>query len=272
MQIILRTNLVTSLPTAVVKKLVQSADQIVVSVDGNEASHDARRGVGTYARTLANLHSLIPLLPHGNKGGTRIGVVLAATLKAAQMNGAEGEAVRALGKELNLSVRFKPVLPLGRATGIKLAPEFYSSNEDGCEALAHGMRLAATCGLGMNLYIDPEGECFPCYALTSRMHALGNAIDEGLVAVLGRNDAYRRITVDSNRGCRECALRYLCGGACHAWSREVDPDAPTENCTGLQSKSSRLLANALESLEVDLQRWRMAGLPFPEPAKSKPDH
>jgi uncharacterized protein len=254
------------------ERLARSADQIVVSLDGDRASHDARRGAGTYARTVANLRDLINLTlgPPGPRGEARAGspdrrgeaVVIAATLTAAQTAGREGEAVRALGEELGVGVRFKPVLPLGRAAGRGLAPEFYSSVEDGCEAVVHRARPVSTCGLGMNLYVGPGGACYPCYALMEPRHALGNALDEGLAPVLACNDAYRRVTVDSNRRCRACALRYLCGGLCRAWSSADDPDAPPADCAALRERAGGLLLSALETLEASADQWLAAGLPL----------
>ena len=61
MQIILRTNLSGALPGQLLAQLVRAADQVIVSVDGDAACHDARRGRGAYA-------------PHGHQpapvGGT----------------------------------------------------------------------------------------------------------------------------------------------------------------------------------------------------------
>ena len=63
MQIVLRTNLASRLSADLLEKLFASADQIVVSLDGDQATHDARRGAGTYARTLANLRELVRFKP-----------------------------------------------------------------------------------------------------------------------------------------------------------------------------------------------------------------
>jgi uncharacterized protein len=79
--------------------------------------------------------------------------------------------------------------------------------------------------------------------------------------VLERNDAYRCATVDSNRQCRRCALRYLCGGFCRAWSSGDDPNAPPTDCTALHERAHSLLSNALEALDVDVRHWLAAGLP-----------
>jgi uncharacterized protein len=115
----------------------------------------------------------------------------------------------------------------------------------------------------MNLYVGPDGTCYPCYALMARRHSLGNAVQDGLMRVLAANDAYRQVTVDSNRGCRACTLRYLCGGYCRAWGEGDDPNAPSPNCEALYARAERLLRSALEVLEVSAARWRSAGLPEP---------
>jgi uncharacterized protein len=54
LQIVLRSNLAQPPSTALLERLVRSVDQVVVSVDGDETAHDARRGTGAYARTLSN--------------------------------------------------------------------------------------------------------------------------------------------------------------------------------------------------------------------------
>jgi uncharacterized protein len=67
--------------------------------------------------------------------------------------------------------------------------------------------------------------------------------------------------VDSNQGCRTCALRYLCGGYCRAWSDSDDPNAPSPDCEALYTRAEHNLHTALEVLEVSLGIWQTAGLP-----------
>jgi radical SAM protein with 4Fe4S-binding SPASM domain len=115
----------------------------------------------------------------------------------------------------------------------------------------------------MNLYISPNGDCYPCYALMDVRHYLGNAITESLDSILDRNNNYHRVTVDSNCKCRTCTLRYLCGGFCRAWSKDDDPDAPLPDCAALYQRAERILHNAIEALEIDRERWKAADLPWP---------
>jgi uncharacterized protein len=91
-------------------------------------------------------------------------------------------------------------------------------------------------------------------------HALGNALEEDLSEILRRNDHYRQVTVDSNAKCRSCALRYLCGGFCRAWSSD-GPDAPPQECLALRERARSLLVSALETLDIELEEWLAAGLP-----------
>jgi radical SAM protein with 4Fe4S-binding SPASM domain len=267
-RLVLRTNLAYATERGLLEKIVQCADQVVISLDGDEGSHDGRRGAGAYARTVANLRRLFPLSPDPSPLNRRATspqgpqIVLAATLSAAQIAGVEGETVRRLAQELGAGVRFKPVLPLGRAAGEGLGLEFYSSLDEDGETRLSQLQPAATCGLGMNLYISPDGECYPCYALTGSEHHLGNALENGLEAVLASEGFQRlkRVTVDSNEKCRGCGLRYLCGGFCRAWGSPEDPDAPPADCRALQERARGLLLSALEALEVSEEKWGRAGL------------
>jgi uncharacterized protein len=255
--IVLRTNLAYPISHDMLSRLVQAASQIVVSVDGDEASHDRQRGAGAYTRTHENLLLLKTQL---SKAPESLEVCLAATLPPEQIAGPQGESVRTLAESLGFKVRFKSILPLGRGLDLDLSPAYYNSLDDSTETLAFSQGPTATCGLGMNLFIGPQGECFPCYALMGHAHALGNALEEDLSEILRRNDHYRQVTVDSNAKCRSCALRYLCGGFCRAWSSD-GPDAPPQECLALRERARSLLVSALETLDIELEEWLAAGLP-----------
>jgi uncharacterized protein len=253
-QVILRTNLAYPLTRDLAKRMAAGYDQIVISVDGDETSHDARRGTGAYTRTTENLRLLLETVPAPK-------LLLTAVLTTEQIEGTPGKAVRDLGKALGVKVRFKSILPLGRGREMNISPAYYSSLEDGACALAASNGPTASCGLGMNLYIGPRGECYPCYAVMGSAHFLGNALEDGLPAILQKNDRYRRTTVDSNFQCRLCALRYLCGGFCRAWGMD-DPNAAPHDCSALQARAAGILLGALETLSVSTGQWQEARLPL----------
>ena len=264
---VLRTSLAQPLDADLLQCVAESTDEVVVSLDGGPAEHDARRGAGSYARTLANLRRLIDL-----RG--RAEVSLAAVLPLEQMQGEAGQSVKAVASELGIRrVRFRPVLPLGRAAqGMPdLPPEAVWASLSADERVAYGFTPSASCGMGQNLYVEPDGEAYPCYAWHAESWRLGNVLALGIPAVVS-SEGFARLrlaTVDTNRACQACALRYLCGGACRAWNRQpqeaqTDLDAPPADCSRLHERARALLLSALRQLEVEPERWMSAGLPIPD--------
>jgi len=264
---VLRTNLAVPLDTALRRRLAGSTDELVVSVDGDRATHDARRGAGTYDRTVANLRQLVD-------GGLDTDLSLACILPLHLVDGPPGQAVRALAEELGIRrVRFRPLLPLGRAVEQEpdIVPETMWGHGDPREIVEYGLRPTASCGLGQNLYVEPDGAAYPCYAWHGADWRLGSLEEDGLVTIL-ESDAFRRLrlyTVDSNHRCRECLLRYLCGGACRAWNNldgpaPTDPDAPPVDCRALHQRAFSLFCSALARLGIAEADWRRTCLPWPE--------
>ena len=92
---VLRTSLALPMDPALLRRVAHSTDEVVVSVDGDRETHDVRRGAGSYDLTVGNLRALVKL-------GLSTDLSLAAVLPLEQANGAPGEAVRALAKELGI--------------------------------------------------------------------------------------------------------------------------------------------------------------------------
>jgi uncharacterized protein len=255
------------------RRIAVSTDQVVVSIDGDRASHDSRRGEGSYDRTVANLRALIDSDPSAE-------VSLLAVLTSDQTAGREGKAVRALADERGgLQVRFKPLLPLGRArdNDPALTPDVHWASLKRHELLTYGFRPLTSCGVGYSLYVAPDGAAYPCYALVGGLYYLGNVFGEGGLRGVIESEKYRRLarhTVDTNRMCQSCVLRYLCGGSCRAWtcvSRDagsesvpVSLDDPPFDCSPLQARAAALLLTALETINISPQQWVDAGFPLPE--------
>ena len=107
-----------------------------------------------------------------------------------------------------------------------------------------------TCGIGQNLFIKPDGGCYPCYAWCDDHTFIGNAFENGLHEVLS-SPQFQRLadcTVDTVSKCRDCMYRYLCGGACRAWGNrhEADLNAPPVNCRHLEKRAQNLIHVAME--------------------------
>jgi uncharacterized protein len=272
---VLRTSLAVPLDEALLARLAHATDEIVVSVDGDRESHDACRGAGTYDLTVANLRALLAI-----DGDTEIS--LATVLPVGLANGPAGDPVRVLAKGLGIRrTRFRPLLPIGRAVDFALdvVPETLWGHIDPADMMAYGFSPVSSCGIGQNLTVEPDGAAYGCFAWNGESHRLGSTRGDGALDRVVTSEAYRdlrRHTVNTNRACRECPLRYLCGGACRAWNRAPsdpgsDLDAPPVDCTALHARARSLLLSALDHLSVAPESWLAAALPLPDRPPSVSD-
>lgn len=264
---VLRTNLAMELNEAHVLRLAHSTDEVVVSVDGNRATHDAQRGTGQYHLTVRNLRKLVDA-----KCTTDLSI--AVVLPESEACGPAGDAGRELSQRLGIRrVRYRPLLPLGRAavSGIDIRPDALWAHKDPHEVVVAGFKPVASCGIGQNLYVEPDGAAYPCYAWHGEEWHLGNIAGEiGLEAVVhsAAFENLRRHTVNTNRRCKSCAMRYLCGGACRAWNRQPecaqhDLNSAPPDCSRLYQRARSLVDSALERLKIPPRHWLAAGLALP---------
>jgi uncharacterized protein len=260
---VLRTSLVLPADDALLHKISECADQVVVSIDGDEETHDARRGKGSYARTLANLERLAAL-----RGPSELS--LATVLPLRLLQGQPGDSVRALAKRLGIRrTRFRPILPIGRALESQpdATPDTLWGYLDPSDIVAYGFNPVMSCGIGHNLYVEPDGAAYPCYAWHSPASKIGRINSPPGLAGVIRTPAFqklRRHNVNTNLRCSKCNLRYLCGGACRAWNRQRpqeqnDLDAPPPDCGPLFQRARQLFEQALEQLDISVRDWENAG-------------
>jgi len=250
-RLVLRTNFALPFTDDDMATVAGAFDQVVVSIDGTREAHDARRGVGSYDAALANIERYRALTLQ-SKGELSLSTVLPVT----EFDSEQEDSVRKLARNLGIEeVRFRPLLPLGRAARWEAPPTLEACHPHWVpiRQIEQGFWPTSTCGLGQNLYIDPNGEAFPCYAFHGPHTRLGNVLEQGLAAILGsagcRDLACH--SVDTNLKCRTCDVRYLCGGACKAWGGEVsetDLDAPPPGCSSLRERAERLLRAAEDYL------------------------
>ena len=251
-RLVLRTNFALRLGEAELAAVAAAFDQVVVSIDGSREVHDNRRGLGSFDAALANMERYRALaMPCPAE------LRLACTLPMGELDREQEFAVRRLAKRLGIApARFRPVLPLGRAAQWQAPPrlEARPSHWRPMREIECGFWPTDSCGLGQNLSVDPAGEAFPCYAFRGPHTRLGNVLEAGGLAAILDSEAFldlARHTVDTNRKCRACDVRYLCGGGCKAWGDEQsqkDLDAPLPDCSALRERFGRLLMAAEDYL------------------------
>jgi uncharacterized protein len=244
-----RSSFVLPVDDDLLVRLSDAVSEVVVSLDGDEASHDARRGAGSFARTIRNLERYVSL----SRGRARAATLaLCSVLSQEDMQGRPGTVVRSLARRLGLgAVRFRQLLPLGRAREGqgKPVPAFPCSQDTPDAVLLATFPPSASCGLGQTLSVSPAGVCHPCHACYDSSWELGNVFDAGLAPILGTGQFLKLSAtgVDSNPLCGTCALRYLCGGTCHAWAGAGLEDLA---CTKRRDYATGVLAAAQTYLGI----------------------
>ncbi len=206
--IVMRTNFFATMSEDDLREIAASVDKIVVSIDGDEQTHDERRGKGAYRRTVENMEAYQRVragLPDAAD------LMLAAALTYQETIGEQGASVRALAARLGVSeLRLNQTKPFGRAAEGDHHPPYPTQYP------AQRLRLmnpSSTCGLGAGLYVAPAGEAYPCNFYHGAKHEIGNVLTTGLGGVLD-SPAFRNLRtrdVETNRKCSTCNIRYLCG-------------------------------------------------------------
>jgi uncharacterized protein len=247
--LVLRTNLAGKIPDFLLMQLAESFDQVVVSVDGNETTHDARRGKGQYASLIKNIERYQKLCEKVSLPGE---LSIGCTMKYEDIYGEPGQSVRQLADKLRIGrIRFRPLLPLGRALewDEPCICEGLLINLSAEEMLESKIQVFNSCGLGQNLNVEPEGESFPCITFHRPDNMLGNVKESGLKKIL-ESESFKQLqncTVDTIEKCKECEVRYLCGGACRAWGNESNQiilNAAPAHCEHLKKRAFKLIESA----------------------------
>jgi uncharacterized protein len=255
MKLVLRTNFAMPLSHQELALVAEAFDQVVVSVDGDENTHNERRGQGTYQKVCQNLEAY---QEYANSDKRAAELSLATVLPAKMMSTSAGTSVQDLANRLRIKrTRFRPLLPLGRALTWKEPPtsESLGGHLDPMDMIEQGFHPVVSCGMGQNIYVEPNGAAFPCYAYHQSQSVIGNVSQAGLLEVIHseRFQALSRHTVNTNTKCNSCEVKYLCGGACRAWGKEKTQnnlDAPPPECEGLKRRAQGVYQAAKEYLEI----------------------
>lgn len=212
------TNGVLIVNSRIASRIASVVDEVQVSLDGATAEvHDYIRGAGMFERALRGLKLLaeanvrfrvstvvmpqnyqdffdnLPALIRSIPGGFNVKLSLAsydgrATRSMLFSSPAEGEA------RLNMLIT--------HLSDEKIRPE---------RPLTNNLK-ATSCGYGRELTIDSNGQVFGC---GPQLHPMGDLKKESFWAIADRTMSRSKgAHVDFVEGCKECDIRYVCGGIC----------------------------------------------------------
>ncbi len=230
------------------ERLLGLVDRVQVSVDGSRPEvHERIRGKGTFTPTIQAVKNL------KEAGVPEITISMTLT----KLNAHDAVNVMELASELGVRFDFNRFTPIGRGytnrdklalnaqqqldvfrsvqecafkTGrIRLDPLYWQ--------LGQPIRLKCSAGETSFFSVAPDGSVYPCHVLHQPQFYIGNALYESDLRLMIKNSPvaqrFRELKVDSRPKCKECFVRYFCGGGCPANSyaahgdiRSLDPFCP----------------------------------------------
>jgi radical SAM protein with 4Fe4S-binding SPASM domain len=228
------------------ERIVKVVDELQISIDGATAAvNDAIRGRGTFNGIVRGIKLIdaarVKLQARSFK------LRLAMTLTAANAEDIQTK-LPSLIESLCLSgmpeVRIGAVNKLGRASS---RPEMFSNSDDirlmqaviVNEFAQRGIyklpisttnRFSRTCGMGLSITVGADGAIYPCTITEQR--PIGNVRDDNAGDVIKSVFPYMaRTNVDQVAGCRDCSIRYSCGGMCRISNFFARGDMNVSACT-----------------------------------------
>ena len=196
--------------------------RVTISVDGSsKEKHEKFRGTNTYDKTLKAIDLL---------NAYSIPFSLSMTVNKLNIDDV-GDMARKYGNKL----RFAPLFPAGNANKSEVdltitGKDYYDvlSKTEGVNPLSYcESTLAASqqcrrskCAIGgAELSISATGDVYPCQLLHYPQFLIGNVHERSLIDMYHNSEIVKdcsKMTVDNIEGCKSCAIRYICGGACRA--------------------------------------------------------
>lgn len=211
--------------------IAKNFDKIQISLDsGIEEIHDLLRGKGSFSKTVNGIQ-LLKEYGHQN---------IKITPTVNQLNIKNIEEIVKIAKDLDLLMEARFVLPTGR--GEQNQDEFCIQYKDmyeaylriwkECERLDFKnysvkefydkyMRPTVSCGVCKSkLCIDVNGDIYPCAYMMNEEVKIGNIFEQtNLREIVRKSKIGTKIAnfdVDHIHKCKDCEVRYFCGGGCMA--------------------------------------------------------
>lgn len=244
---ILRTSFGFSVSHNRIRMIARAFDEITVSIDGDEQRHDSIRGKGVYRLALSNINACL-------REQSAV-INLASVMEKEDFEGEAGRAVEALRQSLGIKKWVvRSPLPLGRGDCKQNCskPPFEWRTSDAI--MPTHLEPKFSCGFGKNVYMEPNGVCYPCYVWCRPESKLGDLAGEDLSDIIAGKEmlACMNCGVDTNAKCRECSVRYFCGGGCKLFYQDKkDVNCGDFDCSEAKARIIENLSH-LDEMERNL--------------------
>jgi uncharacterized protein len=235
----------------------QNLDNVVLSIDGRQAVHDAVRcypgGQGSYERIVPNAQKLVA--ERGSKEYYVRGTFTARNLDfandvfhLADLGFAEISMEPAVG-QIGADTITREHLPIILAEYDRLAQKYLERLKAGKPFQFYHFKLnlyegpciykrITACGAGVEyLAVSPKGELYPCHQFVGQRQFLMGNLDEGITNSQIRTD-FNNVNIFNKAACRNCWAKFFCSGGCLANSYFTNGDLkkPDELTCVMQQK------------------------------------
>jgi uncharacterized protein len=237
--IVLRTNLTGEFTGNTIDLISEVFDEIAVSLEGSREYHDMRRGKGTYDAVMKNLQRF-----NDEVRKQKISLAAVFDFKNTPTGIIENEKQHIMDIKNHLGlkkIRFLPLLPIGRAKNMDLSRD-RAEPMSVSQWIRYGSFPGSNCGIGYVIMINPDGNVYPCHVYASQGYYLENIYEKNLKEIVNSKKYLdlRAINVDKIEKCRQCSMRYLCGGGCRVWENE--------DCSDWYERAQSLVNESIEIL------------------------
>jgi len=230
----LYTNGVLVVNSRIASKIASMTDEVQISFDGATAPiHDQIRGAGMFARTLKGVR----LLAEAN-ARFRLAVVVMPMNFQDLMDNLPALVQSIPGK---FPVRLSLAIDAGRADRsmqfastvqgeqkIKLLIERLTGGGVGSTRRPIPNLKTKSCGYSRELNVDSDGLVYGC---GPQVHPIGNIREESFRSIADRVVMKSRAAeVDLVEGCKDCDIRYVCGGICRVNNISRTGSATISSC------------------------------------------
>jgi radical SAM protein with 4Fe4S-binding SPASM domain len=216
-----------------VRKLRDCADLVQISIDGpSEESNDIIRGAGSFARAKLAVRLL---LDAGIK--TRVSMVAMESNWPAIRDGLVrfAETFKGLPVEFLINVGIYNHGRGANLTSHLSAASVYWKVEELLKQIGQGgnrdriAQATSSCGYAQQIVISPDGSVHSCQLLDGQIANVASQSLAEIVTIL--NDTSLRYGVAQNAGCKECDIRFLCGGTCRVENQRQLGNRRLTTCT-----------------------------------------
>jgi len=167
-------------------------DEVRISVDSFEYENDQLRGKGTFKKALAAYRTLLPLnvIPR-----------IFITVNSKNLNTLTDFMDYLINQDIT-NIHISPLKTIGRAQDKELLPkleklkktvESYWWNKYGLR-LKYDTNDCTNCGIGSFLTINPNGDIFPCHALSYNQFKIGNIKNKNLLDILENSLLFKKLS------------------------------------------------------------------------------